>query len=497
MQSLKKEYHLTTGVSHHDNLSGLLNHGIFSLMLDQEIARSHRYGSQFSCALFGIDNFTQYNRTNGRVSGDLAIKSIGQTIKQEIRRSDIASRLCGDVFAVLYPETTIKDALGVTDRIRINVREKHASNLTLSAGILAGTDNINDETALIDLASEVLSQAKRLGKDTTHCYSDEVHVLPEKSSAHILLVDDEPKNLKLLEAMLIPMKHRITKVSNGMEALRLLQSSDTDIDIVLLDVMMPEMDGFEVCRRVRANPDTRLTPIILITALDDAESKFTGLEAGANDFITKPPNRAELMARTQSLIKLRQVTSKLTGIENVLFSLARSIEAKDPYTQGHAERVASLAVALGRRMNLSSEELEALRYAGFLHDIGKIGTPRSILNKPGKLDDEEFKVVQSHPVVGHSIVMPLQQILGRAVDAIRHHHERLDGSGYPDKLVEAQIPLNARIMAVADVYDALTTDRPYRTQMPKEKAISIIRNDCAAGKLDKHIVDLLIEEVDT
>lgn len=201
------------------------------------------------------------------------------------------------------------------------------------------------------------------------------------------------------------------------------------------------------------------------------------------------------MARTQSLIKLRQATRKLTGIENVLFSMARSIEAKDPYTQGHAERVANLAGALGRRMNLDHEELEALRYAGYLHDIGKIGTPSKILNKPGRLTDEEYKVVQSHPVVSYNIVIPLQQILGKALDAIRYHHEKLDGSGYPYKLSGTTIPISARIMAVADIYDALTTDRPYRKGMSEAKALSIMQNDCTAGKLDQHFFDILIQEL--
>ena len=141
------------------------------------------------------------------------------------------------------------------------------------------------------------------------------------------------------------------------------------------------------------------------------------------------------------------------------------------------------------------KNFEALRYAGYLHVIGKIGTPIKILNKPGKLSDEEFKVVQSHPVVGHKIVMPLQRVLGKALGAIRHHHERLDGSGYPDKLVDTEIPVNARIMAVADMYDAMTTDRPYRSRMPREKALSILQNDCTAGKLDRQIVDILIQEL--
>ena len=493
MHNVEEQYLQTVGFSYHDNLTGLFNYGIFSLFLEQEIARANRYDRPFSCAFLGIDNFARYNKKFGRISGDLALKSIGGVIAEEIRASDRAARISGDAFAVLYPETEMKGAVEVTDRIRDGVQEMHKSMITLSAGLISGHSGIKDEADLIEVGTVALAQAKSMGKNTIYCHSEQLPQGISDCDSHILIVDDEPKNLKLLEAMLLPLNHRITKTSNGIEAIQAIRSND--IDIVILDVMMPEMDGFEVCRRIRQNPDTRLTPVILVTALDDAQSKLKGLDAGANDFITKPPNRIDLIARTKSLIKLRRLTRKLTGIENVLFSLARSIEAKDPYTRGHAERVANLAMTIGRRLDLSNDEIEALRYAGYLHDIGKIGTPKEILHKPSKLSDEEYSIVKSHPMVGYNIVLPLQQILGKALDAIHYHHERLDGSGYPDMLKDQEIPLNARIMAVADVYDALTSDRPYRSRMSKEKAISVLQQECSMEKLDKHIVNILIEEL--
>ena len=494
-QGLEQRYQKTVKASHIDNLTGLFNFGIFGLLLEQEIARARRYGRAFSVILFGIDGFSQYNRKHGRISGDLALKSVGNQIAQYIRQSDIAARTAGDEFVVLLPETDQQRAIEFAENIRDKISIAHESRLTLSAGVLVWQEDIcTTEETVMQLVGEALARAKSLGKDLTHCYNHPSQPFSDSSKPHILIVDDEPKNLKLLEAMLLPLNHQISKATNGEAALQFIKSHQ--IDVVLLDVMMPGIDGYEVCRRIRNNAETRLTPIILVTALNDSQAKVKGLEAGANDFISKPPNKTELIARTRSLIDLRYATRKLTSVENVLFSLARSIEAKDPYTKGHAERVAMFAVMLGRRFALNDDEIEALQYAGYLHDIGKIGTPREILNKRGKLSDDEFKVIQSHPEVGYNIVMPLRMVLGKALDAIRHHHERLDGSGYPDRLQGADIPLNARIMAVADVYDALTTNRPYRPKIPKEKAIKILREEGEANRLDPEIVEGLLQELE-
>jgi putative two-component system response regulator len=225
------------------------------------------------------------------------------------------------------------------------------------------------------------------------------------------------------------------------------------------------------------------------------EAKIKGIEAGADDFITKPPNKMELIARTKSLIKLKKLNDNLTSIEYVLFSLARTVEAKDEYTQGHVERVSKLAITLGKKMELSDREMEALRYGGILHDIGKIAVPGDILNKPGPLSPEEWEVMKNHPVAGYNICLPLKKNLGYALEVIRHHHEKLDGSGYPDGLKNEEISATARIMAVVDIYDALVTDRPYREGMPLEKAVEILKQEANSGKLDKVVVGHLIEVV--
>ena len=294
--------------------------------------------------------------------------------------------------------------------------------------------------------------------------------------------------------MLIQQELTPVKAFNGADALHML--TKTEVDVVLLDIMMPGIDGYEVCRRIKGNPATRMIPVVLVTALDDMDSKIKGIEAGADDFITKPVNKLELLARTKSLINVKKLNSSLTSIENVLFSLAITVEAKDAYTQGHIERVANVAVMLGRKMGLSPADAEALRFGGTLHDIGKIGVPHEVLNKPGPLDDDEWDVMKSHSDTGYRICSPLKKSLGSALDIIRHHHEKLDGTGYPDGLKGDEVSMVARVMAVADIYDALITDRPYRKGMPKEKAFGILGKEAEEGKLDSDVVNCLLEFVD-
>jgi putative two-component system response regulator len=301
-----------------------------------------------------------------------------------------------------------------------------------------------------------------------------------------LVVDDEPRNVKLLEAILRPLNYEVIKAFNGEDALTIINK--IDVDLVLLDVMMPLMDGYEVCRRLKASEATRLIPVVMVTALDSVEDKINGIEAGADDFITKPPNKMELLARTKSLINLKKLNDNLTSIEQVLFSLANTVDAKDTYTQGHVERVSDMAMTLGHRLALSASELQALRYGGALHDIGKIGVPDEIINKQGPLDPEEWNIMKSHPDLGFKICMPLRRNLKTALDVIRNHHEKLDGSGYPDGLKGEQISTVVRIMAVVDIFDALTTGRSYRKAMPRGKALEILRNEAEEGKLDQEIV---------
>ena len=280
---------------------------------------------------------------------------------------------------------------------------------------------------------------------------------------------------------------------NGQSALSIAQKAGPSL--ILLDIMMPEMDGYEVCRRIKSNEDTRLIPVIMLTALDDLDSKIRGLEAGADEFLTKFPQSIELITRIKSCTNVKALNDNLTSIENVLFSLVNAVEAKDAYTQGHTKRVANLAQTLGQKMGLSAKEKEAIRIGGMLHDIGKIGISADILNKSDSLDPDESEHLRTHAEEGYKICLPLKKNLGEALEIIRHHHEKLDGSGYPDGLKGDEISMPVRIMSAVDIYDALVIDRPYRKAMPQEKAFAILHQEAQEGRLDNDVVMNLKEAV--
>ena len=491
--ALKTTYETKTGAPVTDSLTGLLNYGFFQFILEQEIKRSERYDGAFCLALINVDAFSLYNKRHGTVAGDAKLKELSDIILEKIRESDVAARFSGDVLAVLFIQANVGAALGPLERIREAVETITKGSLSVSSGLASYPNDAGIGEGLIQKAQKALLQAKIKGKNRI-CAFEKTAESPIAEKARVLVVDDEPRNVKLIEAFLLPMKHEVIKAFNGPEALSLINKVETDL--VLLDIMMPGMSGYEVCRRLKGSEETRLIPVVMITALDDMDSKVKAIEAGADDFLTKPVNKIELLARTKSLIRLKKLNSRFVSIENILFSLANAVEAKDTYTQGHVDRVANLAVSVGEKMELSEWELEALKYGGVLHDIGKIRVSGEILNKPGALSPDEWEEMRGHSEAGFNICMPLQKNLGPALDIIRHHHEKLDGSGYPDGLKEDQIPMIIRIMAVVDIYDALITDRPYRKSLGKEKTFNILRQEADDGKIDKKVVGCLMDLVD-
>jgi putative two-component system response regulator len=320
--------------------------------------------------------------------------------------------------------------------------------------------------------------------------------VPEPRRSHrrtpiVLVVDDSAANRELIKACLQGVECEVRTAEDGQDALAAVQASPPDL--VLLDVQMPGMNGYEVCERIKAGEKGSLLPVVMITALDRTADRVRALASGADDYMSKPVDRIELVARVRSALRLKRVYNSLNSAEKVIYALAAAVEAKDPFTEAHTERVADSARRLGLRMGLPEDEVEALYRGGIIHDIGKIGVPDHILLKPGELDAEERIRMHLHPIIGEKIVAPLESG-SDLLPMIRHHHEHYDGSGYPDRLAGESIPLLARIVSVCDAYDALTNDRPYRRRQTQEQAVSILRSG-AGRQWDPRVVSLLMEEV--
>jgi putative two-component system response regulator len=305
-------------------------------------------------------------------------------------------------------------------------------------------------------------------------------------------VDDESGARAALEFLLRREGFEVRDAPDGPTAIQ--ECATFRPDLILLDIMMPGMDGFEVCRHIKATPETRLTPVVLITGLTATEDRIMGINSGADDFLSKPIDLNELLARTRSLLRLKQYTDELENAEAVLFSLAHSIEARDPYTHGHCERLAEMSARMGEHLGVPEEQIKALRRAGVVHDIGKVAVPDSILLKPGPLTADETKVMQKHPVVGERICAPLKTFR-LVLPIIRHHHEKHDGSGYPDGLSGDEIPLTARILQLSDVYDALTTDRPYKVAFTPEVALDLMGEEAERGWWDRGLFEAFREMI--
>ncbi len=307
----------------------------------------------------------------------------------------------------------------------------------------------------------------------------------------VLAVDDQPAFLGLLQTFLGALDVDLETATDGISALDAVRRRAPDL--VLLDINLPGPNGFEVCRAIKSSPATRLIPVVMITGRTGVSDHVLALDAGADDLLPKPLIRAELIARVRSLLRLKNVYDELDDADHVIFALAAAVEAKDNYTEDHTERVALTSRALGLRLGLLEPNLDLLYRGGLIHDIGKLGIPDAILQKPGPLDLEETTLMQTHPVVGDQIVAPLRSA-GGLRDIVRHHHEHYDGTGYPDRLKGEDIPILARIVAVADAFDALVSERPYRPGRSSEEAVTILREG-AGTQWDPEVVALFATEL--
>ena len=304
-------------------------------------------------------------------------------------------------------------------------------------------------------------------------------------SGTILVVDDMPPSRTLLERMLVAQGYAVRTAVDGESALA--EMAVRPPDLVLLAVMMPGLGGYEVCRRIKEHPSTCLIPVILVTGLAERSDRIRGLECGADEFVRKPFDIDELSARVRSLLRLKRHVDELDTVESVILSLALTVEARDPGTEGHCQRMARHATRLGLILGLGQDQLVALHRGAYLHDVGKIAVPDAILLKPGPLTGVEREIVMQHTVVGERLCGNLRT-LASVRPIVRHHHERVDGSGYPDGLRGDAVPLLAQIVSVTDVYDALTMARPYRPAFSPAQAVAMIRSEAAAGRFRSELV---------
>src|ERR671924_1396945 len=296
--------------------------------------------------------------------------------------------------------------------------------------------------------------------------------------ATILVVEDDAQIRAVLTEHLTKLGYGILETASAEEALQRME--ETIPDLVLTDIHMGGMSGIDLCTRLKHDQRFQLTPVIILTGQSDLQSRIAGLAAGADDFFAKPFDLIEIRTRVAALLRVKFLLDQLERAESVITTLGLTIEARDPYTAGHCERLARYAVGLGHALGIDQPMLKALWLGGFLHDLGKIAVPDRILLKNGPLEVEERTTIQTHPVVGADLVREMRTLDG-VRPIIRHHHERCDGSGYPDGLRGESIPLGARIMAVVDVFDALHTERPYKPALPTAEALAILRAEADAG----------------
>jgi putative two-component system response regulator len=310
-------------------------------------------------------------------------------------------------------------------------------------------------------------------------------LLTSRRKPSILVVHDHPQNVLLMSELLLTRGYRINSAHDAAAAEAEIRRDPPDL--ILLDVIMPGKTGYELCRQLKDDPLTRLIPIVMITGLSAREDRLQGIEAGADDFLSKPINPEELFARVSSLLKLKEFTDELETAESVICTLGLSVESRDPYTEGHCERLAQNASEMGRHLNLDQDSIVALRRGGYLHDLGKIAVPDEILKKGSNLTPAEWEIMKKHPVTGETICRPLKS-LRLVLPIIRSHHEHSDGSGYPDGLRGDEIPLLPRILQVVDVYDALRTARPYKPALSHEQAVVTMREESRSRLWDHELV---------
>lgn len=307
----------------------------------------------------------------------------------------------------------------------------------------------------------------------------------ETPGACVFIIDDDPGVRSLLRTLLKSRGYAVEEFGAAEPALDRIQESPPDL--VFLDLQLPDRSGHSVLEEIRANPVTRLLPVVMLTGYASSDEKVRAYELGVTDFLAKPFSPDELLPRVRSLVLLKLFADEHEHASTVILTLARTIEARDPYTAGHGSRVAEYAVRVARRMGLDEATLLDMRQGALFHDLGKVVIPDGVLLKPGPLTPEERAVIHRHPAVGAELLAPMRTMV-KTIPIVRAHHEKLDGSGYPDGIDAAALPIAIRIVSIADVYDALTTNRAYRSALPRERAYEILEEGVRDGWWDGEVL---------
>jgi putative two-component system response regulator len=315
----------------------------------------------------------------------------------------------------------------------------------------------------------------------------------EPQSARILVIDDDDYVRRLLRRLLSPVGYAVEEASTAEEGLARVRTDAPDL--VMLDLHLPDRSGHDVLEAIRADPATRLLPVVMLTGMATATEKMRAQAEGVTDFIAKPFSQEELLPRVRALVMLKLFADEHEHAEHVILTLAKTIDARDPYTAGHSGRVAEYADRIAIRMGLDAAARNDMRRGALFHDLGKIVIPDAILRKPGALTPDERAVIEEHPVVGHELLAPMKT-MRRTLPVVFHHHERLDGSGYPEGISGSAIPMTVRIVTIADIFDALTTDRAYRGALSVDVAFEILAEGVVKSWWDRDAVALLKAVVD-
>lgn len=308
------------------------------------------------------------------------------------------------------------------------------------------------------------------------------------SAGRVFVVDDDPEIRKILTAVLTRAGYQVESFSEAAPALGSIRENAPDL--IMLDLELPDASGHDVLEQIRSDPSTRLLPVVILTGHATKEEKLRAVREGVSDFMPKPFSPEELVPRVRSLVMLKQFADEHEHAERVILTLAKTIDARDPFTAGHSGRVAEYADHIAAGMGLDAVARMEMRRGALFHDLGKIVIPDAVLRKPGRLDAQERQIVEQHPAVGYELLSPMRT-MRKTLPVVHHHHERLDGSGYPDGISGDAIPMAVRIVTISDIFDALTNDRAYREALRVETAFEILEDGVRQGWWDRHVLSEL------